>query len=603
MITSINSNNSLEYRGLFEEATLDLKNYAENLLAKINEGENKELLLLIINRFPGGKDFTEENIENITVEEIDEIVKISTLNDYFCNIIELSGINPQYVVLPLDEEIFEINANARTITVPASFKKNGVGVQGDHTAETVHFVIDRYFDSIDLAADDIFIAIQYEGPNKDIHGLDPAVFKDVVTLQNKIIFGWVIDDKITAVPGAIKFAVHFFKGELENNKIKSVKYSFNTLPASINVNKAFEFDFKSFDTQRDPSQLVIDRLTNSKADGAVDAMAPIFVVNLPEGKVDLSTLDRIDLDAATYTFDALAHSPDAGYIEYTWYRKDGDVIEEVPAEKVSMRYVPSEDAAPVANKIYYYKDADGEWVRLASGDTFQLDVEYFERRSCCVVDYVGTYYVAVKNSVGTSSIVIESNKVEVPRPTMPKEETIEVENGWDIESGYVRATKELDDEEVVLSISAKANEGDTIQYQWYKVEGVDEHNKVKPDVKETGINLVAIEGEIDGDFIATETGWYTVGIVGARNNATVEFPSERYYRLTSMPETPVFIEVEGVIREDVHLPLGQYVSVVIDELDYSDEVAYHWYKDVEPYGADEDKNDVLLEEFEGRAES
>ena len=128
MITSINSNNSLEYRGLFEEATSDLKQYAENLLAKINEGENKELLLLFINRFPNGKDFTEDNISNITTEEIDEIVKISTLNDYFCNIIELSGINLQYVVLPLDEEIFEINANARTITVPAGFKKNGVGV-------------------------------------------------------------------------------------------------------------------------------------------------------------------------------------------------------------------------------------------------------------------------------------------------------------------------------------------------------------------------------------------------------------------------------------------------------------------------------------------
>lgn len=370
MITSINSDNSLEYRGLFEEATADLKEYAQGLLANIGAGENKELLLLFINRFPAGKEFTEETIENITAEEINEIVKISTLNDYFCNIIELSGINPQYVVLPINEDKFEINADSRVITVPVSFKKNGVGVQGDHTAETIHFVIDRYFDSIDLAADDIFIAIQYEGPNKDIHGLDPAVFKDVTTLQNKIIFGWVIDDKITAVPGNIKFAVHFFKGELdENNKIKAVKYSFNTLTAQIAINKAFEFDLSSFDTQRDPSQLVIDRLTNSKADGAVEALAPIFVVNLPEGKVDLSTLDRIDTDATTYTFDALAHSPDAGYIEYTWYRKDGDVIEEVPAEKVSMRYVPTIDTTPAPNKIYYYKDIEGDWARLAE-DTF-----------------------------------------------------------------------------------------------------------------------------------------------------------------------------------------------------------------------------------------
>jgi uncharacterized protein YwqG len=66
VITSINSNNSLEYRGLFEEATSDLKNYAKNLLAKINDdnGKNKELLLLFINRFPAGKDFTQDDIRN-----------------------------------------------------------------------------------------------------------------------------------------------------------------------------------------------------------------------------------------------------------------------------------------------------------------------------------------------------------------------------------------------------------------------------------------------------------------------------------------------------------------------------------------------------------
>ena len=572
MITSINSKNSLDYRGLFEDATSDLRKYAENLLANIGKDLNEKLLLLFIKRFPGGKDFTEETIKNITVDEINEIVKISTLNDYFCNIKELiektkeNDIpNPKYAILSLDEPKFEIDANTRNINIPAEFKKNGLGVQGDHTAETIYFVIDRYFDTIDLAADDIFIAIQYEGANKDIHGLDPAVFKDVAALQNKIVFGWIIDNKITAMPGTIKFAIHFFKGELdENDRIKAVSYSFNTLPASININKAFEFDFKSFDTQRDPSQLVIDRLTNSKADGAVDAMAPIFVISLPEKeKVDLHELDEIDqlipeeADEETYIFTALAHSPDAGYIEYTWYRKDGDVVEEVPAEKVSMRYVPTKDAIPEKNKIYYYKDSDGEWLRLASGDTFQLNVKYFERRSCCVVDYVGTYYVKVKNSVGTSSCELESNKVKIPGPTMPNENTIEVENGWDVEVGYVRMVKTFEDTEIILSISAEANEGDGIQYQWYKVEGVDEHDKVKPDVKEAGINLVAIEREIDEEFITAETGWYTVGIIGTRNNATVEFPSDRYYRITSMPEKPSFIEPEGMTREDIHLPLGQ----------------------------------------------
>nr|DAF58812.1 MAG TPA: hypothetical protein [Siphoviridae sp. ctxMM9] len=33
--------------------------------------------------------------------------------------------------IPLEEEPFHINANARTITVPAQFKANGLSVKGD----------------------------------------------------------------------------------------------------------------------------------------------------------------------------------------------------------------------------------------------------------------------------------------------------------------------------------------------------------------------------------------------------------------------------------------------------------------------------------------
>ena len=46
---------------------------------------------------------------------------------------------------------FIINANTRLISVPTDFNKNGVGVVGDNAAETLEFVIDRYFDEYDLA--------------------------------------------------------------------------------------------------------------------------------------------------------------------------------------------------------------------------------------------------------------------------------------------------------------------------------------------------------------------------------------------------------------------------------------------------------------------
>jgi hypothetical protein len=58
------------------------------------------------------------------------------------------GIRGGYLLLmPADEEIFEIDANTRIISVPDNVKKNGIGVYGDHNAEMIVLNIDRYFDN------------------------------------------------------------------------------------------------------------------------------------------------------------------------------------------------------------------------------------------------------------------------------------------------------------------------------------------------------------------------------------------------------------------------------------------------------------------------
>lgn len=172
MITSVNINNSSDYTGLFNEATKKLRIYAKKLLT---DKTSEDRLITFINRFPLEKQYDKDSIDTLSEEEIDSIVKISTLNEYFCNIEELvgkenvfkeEGYKPdyKYLILPLDEEVFEINANSRTITIPPNFKKNGLGVQGDNCAETINFMIDRYFDTTDLAAENVYIAIQYEDP-------------------------------------------------------------------------------------------------------------------------------------------------------------------------------------------------------------------------------------------------------------------------------------------------------------------------------------------------------------------------------------------------------------------------------------------------------
>ena len=89
MITYVNDASLSAYRKLFETATKDLK---------------------------------EKNVVDSS------FTKIESLSEYFEYIKDLAKIDPIYTRLPLDEEVFEIDANTRAITVPKSFQNNGISV-------------------------------------------------------------------------------------------------------------------------------------------------------------------------------------------------------------------------------------------------------------------------------------------------------------------------------------------------------------------------------------------------------------------------------------------------------------------------------------------
>ena len=138
---------------------------------------------------------------------------ITTLEEYFSWIRNLGNISKKYTVLPLDEDHFEINANTRAINIPASFKKNGVAVQGDDLAEVLYFKIDRYFDYMDLNNCDIYI--QWETPKAadgtTIKSASPAYIRDIESEPGKLIFGWALSDAITANSGTLKFSLRFLQ--------------------------------------------------------------------------------------------------------------------------------------------------------------------------------------------------------------------------------------------------------------------------------------------------------------------------------------------------------------------------------------------------------
>ena len=227
MITRITEKNAQLYRVLFDKAAKKLKAAQPSSL---NEA--------VIEYFDSWDNFS-----------------ISSLNEYYAYLRDLVDIANQteeekafFVRLPLDEDVFAIDANTRNITVPASFARNGVGVQGDEMAEILYFTIDRYFDAVDLASSNILIAIQWEARNaarQTIAGISRNFGKDVESIPGKIIFGWPISSELTETNNTIKFAVRFYTIEENQNQEKTFTYSFATLPAEVTINPTLNYDLTS----------------------------------------------------------------------------------------------------------------------------------------------------------------------------------------------------------------------------------------------------------------------------------------------------------------------------------------------------------------------
>ena len=173
MITYIDDTNREQYNSLFAKALVDLKDVKPN--AHIDSLETY---------------FT----------YIEDLIKMKKG--------ENTTYGRKYSILPIQEDYFEIDANTRTITVPEVFRKNGLGVMGDNTAETIYFKINRYFDAMDLNTTDIYI--QWENSNGD-KGISKEWVRDIDTFDDFMVFGWVLGNNITKSSGTIKFSIRFIK--------------------------------------------------------------------------------------------------------------------------------------------------------------------------------------------------------------------------------------------------------------------------------------------------------------------------------------------------------------------------------------------------------
>ncbi len=137
-----------------------------------------------------------------------------------------NSYNPPNILLriPADEPIYEVNLETRTITPPKF-----LGVEADHEAEIIYFIMDRFYDNIDLSQ--CIGAIQFENAKHEEYiYIIPAY--DLASSSGKIIFGWNIQSPVTKYGGTVQFSFKFFKIDKTSGELL---YELNTLVCKTKV--------------------------------------------------------------------------------------------------------------------------------------------------------------------------------------------------------------------------------------------------------------------------------------------------------------------------------------------------------------------------------
>lgn len=441
-----------------------------------------------------------------------EQLRFLSLDEYFSKIGNLSEKNKAYLMLPIDEKPFKIDANTRAITVPADFAKCA-GVVGDNLCEIVTFTIDRYFDYKDLAGDGVQIAVHWKNP-KGEEGISKIELKDFDYKYGKIRFGWPLTSDIACAPGNVQFSVRFYEGMEEEGVIKPV-YLLNTLTASIPIKAGLSVDNPIYE-ETNIAETLANFVTNSRYIQAKIPVAPVFDERM--GGQNIPTEGELNEDN-TLTISALAISPEGYPIEYRWLfdnaiTKLTEVIvgdeqdEDYSIEKI---FVITDDPKPQLGKTYYIGDEKTGVVNL---DNFSADIEYYEQRTALTIkdsdnkEIVGKYYIEAQslNDYGdgiNKSSISSSNYCLVAQPKEFKLEQNLNDYAFILENG--------------LTLKVTADTSDSIAYNWYKtdIEPALEEGEIEIDISnDEGVETLT---SITAECVAEEPGWYQVKAIVTKN--------------------------------------------------------------------------------------
>lgn len=568
-------------------------------------------------------------------------IQIDNLESFFGYIQEIGELDKKFLRLPLDEPLFEIDANSRKITIPSDFAANGLSVQGDHLAETVFFSIDRYFDFMDLNNCNIRINWKIG----DVSGQSVNFSKSVDAEPGKIIFGWPVAKDLTGKSGTLSFAVEFY---IERDNV--ISYSLNTLISTINIKEGLVLINPTVINVNDD---ILNMLSNSSfgegeaevpnlewlTNGLVtnpDSTVALEFINLAGNAIDNG--DSQTLSSVPVKLYARAQAGAADIKYSTPAGKDDPVDEYVLVSKKDNddNRIPLDPAG-----TYYVKE--GSVYNIASSEDIRTwnnpDVailnkrELYARYSTIEVNGVGEYYIQAQGiifdkdnkKIGQGALE-HTPTVICPGPDAPAEITITSDNsnledeGYDIDLSMADSVAFLTGDAVTLTATASGYDNKDayeapdvgvepkalVQYIWYK------------DGNETPINTSKwIRPTENNSFVVNEEGKYVVGVKTFLNGQTTldETKSKKYIvspLASKIEENSIILglnkqggqywinlseSVNGTLDKNTQKSFDvKYVLIPTNEKTYSDEVTCTLYQ--LPDAENDDANPIFVCELE-----
>ena len=620
MITYINSENAKKYSRLFADA--------ETALVKKWVGEGKN---------PEAPDYFGAIIEDPDTGEKYYSNGISSLNTYFSwindllNISELPATDEDGVIipgeyvdfdgmkfsmLPVDEEVFTIDANTRTITVPADFAKNGISVQGDEISEVVYFKINRFFDATDLFNQDIMI--EWIAPS-GLKGYSVPTVKVLDETTNFVIFGWALAGAITEKSGDVTFSVRFYKYDDDNNKIQ---YSLSTLTQKAKIQPNIGLDIPGllgseghmdgYKVLGDEIKALIKERSENSNFGANGDKAEVpflceefFAVDPETSKIPYVVVLGQTADGDWMaTVAASGYSTDAGSISYFWKKFDyasGDRLQTEGANKLvygdTYTELTKAEAREVvttfpAMKLWIPKIVDDKLLGYEERTIEEIEADenithVYRHDSECEFDGVGYYKLVIKNRKGRATEVFESDPIIVYPPNVPAELTItpraflngEEDDIVDVTVAHVIPNVPDNDPAYArvdaVKVGYRTPEGaivekyefdadnEEVAYEWFHI-------------ALGSTEAVPVEGDSEV-LVPTLEGDYFCRLTGLLNGAESEKIDSEKCRVTYKPARPVFtVEGKSVVNGN-DIAVSNQPNFVPDSLENVDIGEYSIY--------------------------